>query len=231
MENKKLFFKANTLGTVFFKFRFAILILFAGLLPIKSSKAQVNVSVNIVSQPLWGPVGYDYVEYYYLPAAEVYYYVPRNQFFYINSGRWVYSTYLPSRYNVDLYNTYKIVINEPRPYLRHKVYVTKYGKYKTYKGKQVIIRNSNDKKYYVVKGHPKAPKVKVIKPGNSKAKSASPGSPKGRSVKPHSSRGSYATPSARPGKSSHQNSVGPGGGSKGNSSHGNGSKGKGGKNK
>jgi hypothetical protein len=30
-----------------------------------------------------------------------------------------------------------------------------YAKYKGNNGRQVIIRNSNDPKYYVVKGHPK----------------------------------------------------------------------------
>jgi len=31
----------------------------------------------------------------------------------------------------------------------------KYAKYKGNNGRQVIIKNSNDPKYYVVKGHPK----------------------------------------------------------------------------
>lgn len=229
MKNEKVSTKMNNLGKAGFKTIVMLLIFFSGLLSSKFAQAQINVSVNIVSQPLWGPVGYDYVDYYYLPEAEVYYYVPQRRFFYISSGRWVYSPYLPTFYHIDLFSTYKIVINEPRPYLRHKVYFAKYGKYKNYKGKQVIIRNSNDKKYYVVKGHPKAAKVKATKPKNTKAKSTTPRSSKGSSAKPQSSRGSNAKPSASHEKSSHQNSVKPGGGSKGNSSKGNDSKGKGGK--
>jgi hypothetical protein len=50
---------------------------------------------------------------------------------------------------------YKVVINEPRPYLRFSTHRVTYAKYKGNNGRQVIIRNSNDPKYYVVKGHPK----------------------------------------------------------------------------
>jgi len=47
------------------------------------------------------------------------------------------------------------VINEPRPYLHFTTHKVKYAKYKGNNGRQVIIRNSNESKYYVVKGHPK----------------------------------------------------------------------------
>ena len=41
-------------------------ILFAFVATTKNSQAQVKVGVNINigSQPAWGPVGYDYVDYY-----------------------------------------------------------------------------------------------------------------------------------------------------------------------
>ncbi|MBU2045622.1 MAG: hypothetical protein KJ712_02685, partial [Bacteroidetes bacterium] len=71
-------------------------------------EAQVNISVNIGSQPAWGPSGYQHVEYYYLPDIESYYYVPRHQFVYLSNGRWVFSASLPSRYrDYDLYRGYK----------------------------------------------------------------------------------------------------------------------------
>ena len=47
-----------------------------------------------------------------------------------------------------------MVINEPKPYLNHNVYVTRYAKYKSGGPKQIVIRDSQDAKYYVVKGHP-----------------------------------------------------------------------------
>jgi len=129
------------------------------------AKAQLSVNVNIGSQPLWGPVGYDYASYYYLPDIETYYYVPKRQFIYLNGGNWVFSNSLPVAYSsYNLYNGYKVVINSPKPYLNFKADKVKYAKFKGNKG-QMIISRSNDPKYAVVKGHPKrangAVKVKV----------------------------------------------------------------------
>jgi len=124
----------------------------------KSSQAQVSigVNVNIGSQPVWGPVGYDYVDYYYLPDIDVYYYVPRHQYIYLSGGRWIFTASLPVRYrSYDIYSGYKVVINEPRPYLHADVYRSRYAPYRGRRNAQVIIRNSDEPKYYVVKGHPK----------------------------------------------------------------------------
>lgn len=118
------------------------------------TNAQVNVQVNIGSQPLWGPVGYDYVEYYYLPEYEVYYDVPTRQFVYLDGRNWVFATALPSRFGrVNFFNTYKVVVNQPKAYLLFKDHRTKYVRYKAKRG-QIVIRDSNEPKYYVVKGHP-----------------------------------------------------------------------------
>ena len=117
--------------------------------------AQVNVNVNIGAQPLWGPAGYDVVEYYYLPDLQMYYYVPSHQFVYLSGGNWLFASSLPARYrSYDLYSGYKVVINEPKPYLQFATHKVKYGNYKGAKGKQVVIRDSKDPKYFVVKGHP-----------------------------------------------------------------------------
>ena len=124
----------------------------------KNSQAQVSIglNVNIGSQPVWGPVGYDYVDYYYMPDIDVYYYVPRHQYIYLSSGRWIFAASLPVRYrSYDIYSGYKVVINEPRPYLRADVYRQRYAPYRGRRNAQVIIRNSDEPKYYVVKGHPK----------------------------------------------------------------------------
>jgi hypothetical protein len=118
-------------------------------------KGQVNVNVNIGAQPLWGPAGYDVVEYYYLPDLQMYYYVPSHQFVYLSGGNWLFASSLPARYrSYDLYSGYKVVINEPKPYLQFATHKVKYGNYKGAKGKQVVIRDSKDPKYFVVKGHP-----------------------------------------------------------------------------
>lgn len=137
----------------------------AGLLYGNAGNAQVkvNVNVNIGSQPLWGPVGYDYAEYYYLPDVDAYYYVPEQRFIYLHGGRWVFAPALPASYHYDLNRGYKVVVNEPKPYLHPDVYRSRYGKYKGYYGKQQIIRYSHDEKYYVVKGHPGKGKYKKDK--------------------------------------------------------------------
>ncbi|WP_449438971.1 hypothetical protein [Pedobacter steynii] len=107
-----------------------------------NTKAQVSVNINIGSQPQWGPVGYDHVDYYYLPDIDAYYNVQNKQYIYLNNGKWTFNHSLPSRYRTyDLYNSYKVVINSPKPYLSHKVHVKEYSKYKGYKGKQVAIRD------------------------------------------------------------------------------------------
>ena len=121
-----------------------------------SAHAQVSVKVNIGTQPVWGPTGYDHVDYYYLPDIETYYYVPTRQFVYFNNGRWIYSTSLPYRYrNYDLNRGYKVVVNQPRAYQNFSVHRAEYSRYRNYGGRQMIIRNSNDPRYYVVKGHPR----------------------------------------------------------------------------
>jgi hypothetical protein len=130
-------------------------VLMVSLFSINNAKAQVSLNINIGSQPVWGPVGYNHVDYYYFPDIDAYYNVPSAQYIYSNGGRWVRGSSLPARYrNFDLYRAYKVVINEPKPYLRNNIYVTKYSKYKNYGGRQGIIRDSRDTKYYVVKGHP-----------------------------------------------------------------------------
>jgi hypothetical protein len=110
--------------------------------------AQVHVSVNIGSQPTWGPVGYDYVQYYYLPDIDAYYDVTNRQYVYLNGGRWVFARTLPATYHYDVYNSYKVVVNDPKPWEHPDVYRTKYAQYKGWKGeRQQIIRDSKDAKY------------------------------------------------------------------------------------
>ena len=132
-----------------------MLTLFALVLLISfRASAQVSINVNIGSQPLWGPVGYDHVDYYYLPDVESYYYVPKKQFIYRDNGRWIFSMALPSRYRgYDLYSGYKVVVNSRNAYHNFDRDRVVYAKYKKRSG-QRVIRYSDDPRYYVVKGHP-----------------------------------------------------------------------------
>ncbi|GAA3961960.1 hypothetical protein GCM10022246_13960 [Pedobacter ginsengiterrae] len=130
-------------------------VLMVSLFSINNAKAQVSLNVNIGSQPVWGPTGYNHVDYYYFPDINAYYYVPSGQYIFLNGSRWIWANSLPAQFgNFDLYRSYKVVINEPKPYLRNNVYVARYSKFKNYGGRQTIIRDSRDTKYYVVKGHP-----------------------------------------------------------------------------
>ena len=109
-----------------------------------NSSAQVSLNINIGAQPNWGPRGYDYVEYYYLPEIRTYYHVPTRRYVYYEGNSWVRRTTLPRAYRgYDLYKGRKVVINEPRPYLRNRttqvIRVDKHGPHhkgpKHHKGK------------------------------------------------------------------------------------------------
>jgi hypothetical protein len=101
-----------------------------------ATKAQVSVSVNVGSPPLWGPAGYTEVQYYYLPDVEAYYDVQTEMFIYYGGGVWIRRAYLPTRYRYyDLYNGYKVVLTDyhgNEPYVHFKDHKIKY--YKGYKG-------------------------------------------------------------------------------------------------
>jgi hypothetical protein len=114
-----------------------------------------TISVNITDQPVWGPTGYDHADYYYIPDIDAYYSVSERQYIYRDGSSWIYGTSLPSRYSsYDPYHSYKVVINEEKPYQNndsHRV------KYKTFKGtkNQQVIRDSDDPKYFENRDHPK----------------------------------------------------------------------------
>jgi hypothetical protein len=96
-----------------------------------------NVNVNIGTPPVWGPVGYDEVEYYYLPDIQIYYDIRLAQYIYFGNGKWIRSRNLPSHCrNYDLYNGYKVVLTDYHgrsPYTHFHNHKVKY--YKGYKGK------------------------------------------------------------------------------------------------
>ena len=133
-----------------------IFLLIAAVFVFSSLHAQVGVKVNfnVGSQPAWGPTGYDYVEYYYLPDIETYYNVPQHKFYYNEGGHWVGRSHLPARYHdYDLYNSHKVVVNEREPFRHDQTYRDQYSSFKNHND-QESIRNSHDPKYFVNKNHP-----------------------------------------------------------------------------
>jgi hypothetical protein len=94
----------------------------------KPAAAQFTTNENAKDQPKWGLAGQKYVEYYYLPDIDTYYYVPGKQFIYQSGGYWTFSSYLPKAnrgYNLRAGN--KVVINEPGAYRYLAEHKSKYG--------------------------------------------------------------------------------------------------------
>lgn len=114
-----------------YKLLSAFFILFA-----VQSQAQVSVNVNIGAPPPWGPVGYESVEYYYLPDVEAYYDVRASRFIHYGNGRWVRTRHLPHAHrHYDLYSGYKVVLTDYHghaPYTHFKKHKVKY--YRGYHG-------------------------------------------------------------------------------------------------
>jgi len=118
-------------------------------LSFKLANAQVHLSVgvNIGAQPEWGPVGYDHVDYYYMPDIGVYYDVPVHQYVYLDNGVWVHRAYLPARWrSYDVYHGYKVVVNRPNPWRYDADYRVRYAGYRGRRD-QVVIRDSHDERY------------------------------------------------------------------------------------
>lgn len=130
---KKLFYVALFLG---------------GLALAKPASAQINVSLNIGVQPQWGPVGYDYARYYYMPEMDMYYDVANRSYLYYNGRSWISNRNIPRQYgHVNLYRTYKVVVNDENPWRNHRHYRDRYGRYsRTYS--QVSLRDGKGYKKY-----------------------------------------------------------------------------------
>jgi hypothetical protein len=134
--------------------RILLLILAVFLSNTVDAQLRINLNFNVDRQPVWGPTGYDHVEYYYLPDIGVYYNVPQQKYYYNERGRWISRSTLPSRYHgFDLYNSYKVVLNEPAPYRNDNKYREQYASYKG-RHDQQVIRDARDAKYYVNPNHP-----------------------------------------------------------------------------
>jgi hypothetical protein len=127
------------------KIMIGMLLAFATLATVNTSKAQVSVNINIGAQPEWGPSGYDYAEYYYLPDIETYYHVPKKQFVYFSGNRWVFSNALPSVHaNYNLYSGYKVVFKTRDAYKNFNDHKIKYVRYKNYNNRQAIIKDKHN---------------------------------------------------------------------------------------
>ncbi|MBL0334842.1 MAG: hypothetical protein IPP73_05865 [Chitinophagaceae bacterium] len=124
-----------------------MLMMIAGTSFAMKVQSQIRISVNIGIQPDWGPSGYNHAEYYYLPDIDVYYYVPRRQFIYLEGNNWIFAASLPSRFRYfDLYTGYKVVINDPYPYRRPGYYRSRYAGFRG-RHDQDIIRDNRSREH------------------------------------------------------------------------------------
>ena len=123
------------------------------------TKAQVrfNLNVNLGIRPNWGLAGNYTGDYYYLPEIDTYYDIPHRQFIYFDGGDWIYANELPYIYrDYDLYRGYKVIVNEPRPFLNASVYRDRYRNYyNTYRQPVIVAQrqggyydNRSDNRYY-----------------------------------------------------------------------------------
>ena len=106
--------------------------LIIGIVNFNKAEAQVHVSINIDIQPAWGPSGYNYAEFYFIPEINVYYDVINHLYYYQNGRRWVSGMFLPMAYSYyDFYSLYKVVINGVRnPWRHHGNHVRLYSGYR-----------------------------------------------------------------------------------------------------
>jgi len=129
------------------KYIFFFMLLLSMVLFNSCMSSQVDVKANIERQPAWGPIGYDYAAYYYLPEIDCYYDVNKSLFYYPNSGKWKSARYLPYAFrDYDLYSMYKIVINEKNPWKHHNIHYKNRTGHRDHK-RQIAIRDSHDKRY------------------------------------------------------------------------------------
>jgi len=106
------------------------------------TKAQVgfNLNVHLGARPDWGVQGNYEGNYYYLPEINCYYDIASRQFIYPDGESWVYAYSLPYAYrDYNLYNGYKVVVNEPRPYLHNDYYRQRYNSYYNTYSRPVIV--------------------------------------------------------------------------------------------
>jgi hypothetical protein len=153
-------------------------------------QAQISVNVNIGSPPMWGPVGYSNVQYYYLPDVYAYYDVNSSMFIYQSGGVWIHRTYLPHRYrNYDLYHGYKVVMTDYHgntPYTHYKEHKYKYAK--GYRGPaQKSIGSNPGRGHQNINNQVRNNSNKA--PGNNNVKSSGNGNNKGQGNNKKSSKG------------------------------------------
>lgn len=123
------------------------------LLASSTSIAQISISLNIGTAPVYHNSGYVVVDYYYIPDIQTYFDVRANQYVYLERGNWMRSRDLPYQYrDYDARNGYKVSLNDyhgNQPYQnfdndRNRYYVG----YRGENQKQEFNQNNHHQEYY-----------------------------------------------------------------------------------
>lgn len=124
---------------------------------IDAQPVSVNVNINLDRQPAWGPVGYDYAEFYYFPALNIYFDVNNALFYYLNDRKWVANYYLPVSYSrLDLYHMYKVVLNNSHhPWTLNRTHKRAYAHFHNDRS-QTPISQAKDHRYGKAKNNTRA---------------------------------------------------------------------------
>ena len=126
-----------------------LMMIFLAMIGASQLNAQnIQININLDRQPAWGPSGYDYAQYYYIPDLNIYYDVMNALFYYLQGGEWVPNRYLPDRYRrYDLYSLYKIVINDvDQPWMSNRMHRRDFREYRNDRT-QMPIRFDEDSRY------------------------------------------------------------------------------------
>ena len=75
--------------------------------------------------------GYDHTAYYYMPDIGIYYDISARRYIYTSNKEWVHSSSLPARYRqYDIDHSYKVVLNQPCPWLHDNELAARYAGHK-----------------------------------------------------------------------------------------------------
>src|ERR1039457_5653612 len=119
-----------------------------------AAQAEVKVSINVLTPPTWGLLGYPDVRYYFLPDVQAYYDIQTSMFIVNQAGGWVYRTCLPVRYKTyDLSAGYKVAITDyvgDAPYKYFRIHKSKFtrgyqNKENNSTNESLVKSNSNKK--------------------------------------------------------------------------------------
>ncbi|MCD8281717.1 MAG: hypothetical protein LUC22_00500 [Prevotella sp.] len=168
------------------------------------ASAQINININI--QPSWGPSGYDYAEYYYIPELNIYYDVANALFYYLSGNVWTGARYLPTKYKkYDLSSMYKVVMNDvSKPWLNNKEHKKTYKNYVNDRT-QIPIRQTADAKHEPARANTQPwvdnkPATTTSKKASSASKPSASSSKSTSKTTSSASKPSSSTKSAEPAK-------------------------------